>query len=200
MVNWICTCVVFLYLSTIHIYPPITHTHTQQQHLNDSQDEMRQYQAKWRTKEKSRVEKKELSKWQMLHIAKLDIIEFNVVKWFCSGEYIKHISIRIWKRGREREKKRNGGESIVCSKGMWNARSISESKLDDKDLSISKAMSSSHAFRNGKWQQRQKYHNTTLFDIPSLTLWNETRGKNPSKNCVSRALSLSLCRTKWKSF
>lgn len=107
----LCRFLVSLYHS--HIPPYHTHTATASQR-----------QPGWNAtvssqmKNEGKVEsgKKELSKWQMLHIAKLDIIEFNVVKWFCSGEYIKHISIRIWKRGREREKKETAARASYVAR------------------------------------------------------------------------------------
>lgn len=52
-----------------------------------------------------REEKNIPSKWQMLHIAKSDIIEFNVVKWFCSSEYLIHTQQEREREGEEQKKK-----------------------------------------------------------------------------------------------
>lgn len=193
----LCRFLVSLYHS--HIPPYHTHTHTQRQHLNDSQDEMRQYQAKWRTKEKSRVEKKELSKWQMLHIAKLDIIEFNVVKWFCSGEYIKHISIRIWKRGREREKKETAARASYVARecemqGAYPNQNWMTKTCLFRKLWVRVMHFETENGNNGKNIIIQ------LYLIFPLSLYEMRREEKTRRRIVSHALFLSLCHTKWKSF
>lgn len=50
----------------------------------------------------------------MLHIAKSDIIEFNVVKWFCSGEYLIHTQ-----KEEQQQQKNVNRMSLRTEDGLW---------------------------------------------------------------------------------
>lgn len=75
-------------------------------------------------RQKSTNRKNITTKWQTLHIAESDIIEFNVVKWFCSGEYLIHTQ----KKTRRAKKKSRYVVPYVHSEWIRN-REMLESKL-----------------------------------------------------------------------